>query len=97
MFIEWVSLHNNKLTGTIPSEVGLLSKLTGESSVQVHVNRDAHYTHEPYLTFFPPCIRVDWFSLSNNSLTGPIPSEIGLWTSLSKSYLFGFGGCHFYA
>ena len=63
-------------TGQIPSEIGLLSRLTN-LDLNTSVLNGTIPTEVGYLTGLPTLY------LYNNSLTGPMPSEIGLLTSLT--------------
>jgi hypothetical protein len=82
----YLDLDSNSLTGTIPSEVGLMSNL-GESSVvwllvvMIVLSCVFHCTLMLTCNFFSTA----WLFLWRNSLTGTIPSEVGLLMKLSKS------------
>jgi hypothetical protein len=83
----YLVLDSNSLTGTIPSELGLLTKL-GESSVVwllvvmiVLSCVFSLYSHA-CLSFFHS---TAWLDLSGNSLTGTIPTEIALLSNLCES------------
>ena len=82
-----VTLDNNVLTGLIPSEVGLMTSLTGfelgESIVEPGILQPwqccecvAIFDAQLFLLF------ID--ALGPNTLTGLIPSEVGLLTSLTR-------------
>ncbi len=82
-----MSLAGNSLTGTIPSEVGLLTKLSELSVVWF-----ASCNDYVVMCFFIvlSCLLViflsrDYLYLDNNSLTGTIPSEVGLMLNLGES------------
>jgi hypothetical protein len=82
-----LSLAGNSLTGTIPSEVGLLTKLSELSVVWF-----ASCNDYVVMCFFIvlSCLLViflsrDYLYLDNNSLTGTIPSEVGLMLNLGES------------
>ena len=85
----YLYLDNNTLTGIIPSEIGLFTNL-GESC--------CHFLLSPicpgmYVCSCVSCILIlnstDTLDLSSNTLSGTIPSEIGLLSNLSESC------CHF--
>ncbi len=69
-----LSLWGNSLTGTIPSEVGLLTKLGKSSVVWLLVVM--------IVLIFYSTARLD---LDFNNLTGTIPSQIALMSNLSES------------
>jgi hypothetical protein len=80
-----LSLSSNSLTGTIPSEVGLLTKLSELSVVwflvvMIVLSCVFHCTLMLAFIFYSTA----WLSLWGNSLTGTIPSEVVLLTKLSK-------------
>jgi hypothetical protein len=84
-----LSLWDNSLTGTIPSELGLMSNLCESSVVWLLVVVIVFLC-----VFFMvlSCLLVIFHStayldLSVNSLTGTIPSEVGLLTKLSESII----------
>jgi hypothetical protein len=75
------------LTGTIPSEVSLLTKLSELSVVwllvvMIVLSCVFHWTLMRALVIFDSTAYLD---LCCNSLTGTIPSQLGLLTKLSKS------------
>jgi hypothetical protein len=84
-----VALHLslNSLTGTIPSQVGLMSNL-GESSVvwllvvMIVLSCVFHCTLSCLLVIFHSTAILTLFG---NSLTGTIPSEVGLMSNLCES------------
>jgi hypothetical protein len=82
----YLSLYDNSLTGTIPSEVGLLTKLSESSVVWLLV---VIIVLSCVFFIVLSCLLVifnstDDLSLDSNSLTGTIPSEVGLLTKLSE-------------
>jgi hypothetical protein len=78
-------LSENSLTGTIPSEVGLLTKLSELSVVWILVVRIV-LSCVCHCTLMLACHihSTAYLSLWGNSLTGTIPSEVGLLTKLSE-------------
>ena len=76
-----VDLSNNNITGTLPSTIGLLTKLQ-----QLCV-----LSHELHLlpTFISPLLCCIDRELGQNSLTGSIPSSVGSMSSLRYMYTFG--------
>jgi len=78
--VTWLSLGWNKLTGTIPSELGNLTSLTN-----LHLGGNS-------LTGTIPAelgnlSNLTWLNLQLNSLTGTIPSEFGNLTNLTNFYI----------
>lgn len=78
-------LFDNCLTGTIPSEVGRLTNLSEFSNVSSAAISTS-------VSSFPCCIfkllHLDALWLLSNTLTGTIPSEIGLFTDLVALNLY---------
>lgn len=72
-----ITLSSNSLTGEIPSEIGLLNKLT---DLSLHMNQ----LSGTIPTSFGLLDSLNWMYLNENNLVGTIPSEIPLLrTSLS--------------
>jgi hypothetical protein len=85
--IEHLFLANNKLNGTIPNELGLLSNLSESSIVWLLVVRIVwscvfFIVLSCLLVIFHSTARL---SLWDNSLTGTIPSQIALMSNLGES------------
>jgi high-affinity K+ transport system ATPase subunit B len=80
-----LSLSSNSLTGTIPTEIALMSNLCEYSLVWllvvIVVMCFSLYSHA-CLSFFHS---TAWLSLFNNSLTGTIPSQTALMSNLCES------------
>lgn len=80
---EILYLGNNSLTGTIPSQIGLLTDLSKSRETLLQP-----FCLDPTsLASLTPCLRLPStarLSLSGNRLTGTIPSEIHLLTKLSE-------------
>lgn len=76
----YLNLDGNNLTGSIPSEIGLLTKL---SEFRCKFSNIVHIL----ITFVFVCkfMTTADLWLSYNALTDTIPSEIGYLTKLSKS------------
>ncbi|CAB9507064.1 STYKc [Seminavis robusta] len=83
--LQWLSLQGNKFSGTLISELGKMSSLEYlHVSNLVHRNKDLQGT-----------IPLDWFALPNlkslalssTKISGSVPSEVGLLTSLESLIL----------
>ncbi|PXY41171.1 hypothetical protein DMB65_09460 [Flavobacterium cheongpyeongense] len=78
--VTGVVLSNNKLSGTIPAEIGLLTKLT---SLQLHTNQlSGTIPAEIGLL-----TKLTSLQLHTNQLSGTIPAEIGQLTLLQTLHL----------
>jgi hypothetical protein len=79
-------LYDNLLMGTIPSEAGLLTKLSELSVVWLLVVRIV-LSCVCHCTLMLACHihSTAWLSLYYNSLTGTIPSQIALLSNLCES------------
>lgn len=77
-----ISLWNNSLTGTLPSEIGALTNLS-ECAVIVMNDFFCLFTNEAYFLLLLPLYSTAWLHLKGNSLTGTVGSEIGLLANLS--------------
>jgi hypothetical protein len=75
-----LALHNNSLTGTIPSEIGTMTALSKSTCCVLPCRDDCGLILMYHLFDF-----TDKLYLHTNSLTGTVPSEIGTMTALSKS------------
>jgi hypothetical protein len=81
-----LDLSSNSLTGTIPSQIALMSNLCGSSIVWLLVVMIVCHVFFIALS----CLLVIFHSIAgldvrSNGLTGTIPSEVGLLTKLSES------------
>jgi hypothetical protein len=79
LFTAYLSLYNNTLEGTIPSEVGSMISVCKQLSLFALVLTRLLPIH----ISLPICFVVH-LPLFNNALTGAIPSEVGRLTSLCK-------------
>jgi len=86
----------NQLTGSILSELGLLTNLEwiwlgkyGHSLDLYWEEHDWNLSSTSTFAFFP--LLHDALILDNNQLTGSIPSELGLLTNLELIYLCKYG------
>jgi hypothetical protein len=82
---DTLQLYGNSLTGTIPSQIALMSNLCESSVVwllvvMIVLSCVFHWTLMLACHFHSTA----FLSLSRNSLTGTIPSEVGLLTKLSE-------------
>ena len=85
--MSWLSLDNNQLDGSIPSELGSLSNL----EYLALVNNQLSGSIPPKLGNLS---NLTFLFLNNNRLVGNIPSEIGrlstlVWFNLSNNQLSG--------
>jgi hypothetical protein len=71
-----LDLSGNRLTGTIPSEVGLLTELSESSVVWLLVVMIVLCVFHCNLILACHIHSTAWLDLSFNSLTGTIPSQI---------------------
>ncbi len=83
---DYLDLYKNSLTGTMPSVVGLLTKLS-ESIVVWLLVAMIVFSCVFYCTLMLACHIhfTAYLDLSVNSLVGTIPSEVGLLMKLSES------------
>ena len=77
-----LNLHKTSLQGSIPLEIGILSKLT---YLDLSFN---NLTGELPLSL-TNLTQLEWFDISFNSITGPIPSSLGLLTNLTHLAMRG--------
>lgn len=75
-----LSIHFNRLEGQIPSEIGLLTKLSTYWRFWMMFVSYLLQTYADALTLSPAAL----LSLWGNNLTGRIPPEIGNLTNLSE-------------
>jgi hypothetical protein len=83
----YLDLSGNRLNGTIPSEVELLTKLSESSVVWLLV---VMIVLSCVFFIVLSCLHVifhstAWLLLNSNGLTGTIPSQIGLLSNLCES------------
>jgi hypothetical protein len=83
-------LYDNSLTGTIPSQVGLMSNLGESSVVWLLVVMIALCVFHCTLMLACHIHSTAGLYLYDNSLTGTIPSEIALLSNLSESSVVWF-------
>jgi hypothetical protein len=88
-------LSSNSLTGTIPSQIALLTKLSESSIVWLLV---VMIVLSCVFLIVLSCLLVIFhstagLSLSGNSLTGIVPSEVGLLTKISESSVVWLLAC----
>jgi hypothetical protein len=86
-----LDLWFNSLTGTIPTEIALMSNLCESSVVRllvVMIVLSCVFHCTLTLAFYFHSIA--YLALYNNSLTGTIPSQIGSLTHLGKSIVVWF-------
>ena len=86
--LQGLELYGNRLTGTIPTELGRLTSMQG-----LHIDNNQ-------LTGTIPAelgrlSNLRWLTLHDNRLTGEVPTELGRLTNLQQLYLSGnrFSGC----
>ena len=76
-----LSLSERGLTGSIPSEIGILTNLT-------HLSLSSNFLTGNIPLEIGNLTNLTWLDLGVNQLTGSIPSEIGNLTNLSRLYLY---------
>lgn len=74
------SLEYNKLSGRIPTELGLLTNL-------IFLDLEFNALNGTIPTELCQLTNLQYLSLRGNLLTGPLPSCMGLWTDLDTLYL----------
>jgi len=79
IYTDALVLSLNSLTGTIPSEIGVLAQLGRYYCCCLGLCN--YFSAHAFLV----CPFTEYFDLHVNALTGSIPSEIGLLTDLSKN------------
>ena len=77
-----IELASRDLTGTIPAELGNLTKLT-----RLHLNNNE--LTGPIPPGLGNLTKLIELRLQSNELTGPIPAELGALTGLTRLYLYG--------
>jgi hypothetical protein len=79
---EAISLSANRMTGFIPSEIGLLTKLGTSSWQRGSALFVAARCNQSFsCTVYPTVVALN---LENNKFSGTIPTEIALLTSLRE-------------
>jgi len=81
-----LSLSVNRLSGTVPFEVGNLSKLG-----KIFISNSIHGTKfDPKLltSSVHHCFFLEYLFLANNEIIGTIPFEISMLTNLKEAHLF---------
>jgi Leucine-rich repeat (LRR) protein len=78
--VSTLYLPRNSLTGSIPTELGLLGNLMG-------LNLSGNSLTGTIPTELRLLSNLTWLSLDNNSLTGSIPTELGLLSNLTTLHL----------
>ncbi|KAK8571840.1 hypothetical protein V6N12_027910 [Hibiscus sabdariffa] len=80
--LRWLSLSGNKINGSIPSEIELLSNL-------VHLGLDNNMLVGSIPSALGRLTKLKFLSLFGNKISGSIPSEIGFLSNLVELYLHG--------
>jgi Leucine-rich repeat (LRR) protein len=73
--VFFFSLAANNLTGTLPSEIGLLTSLT-------HISLFNNWISGSIPSTFDSLTGLTFFAIENNNITSTIPDWIGKWTNL---------------
>jgi Leucine-rich repeat (LRR) protein len=89
LYLGW-----NQLTGSIPSEIGILTNLTGLSLYNNQLTGSippeiGNLTNLESLSLWGNCYSIEYtteINLSISGLTGEIPPEIGNLTNLNRLY-----------
>ena len=81
--MDFLSLNSNAFEGTIPSQIGLLTKLVSLWLSDTQLSGTV--PEELYMWLSP----LEWLDLSNSALSGTISNNIGLLTNLGRLYLSG--------
>jgi hypothetical protein len=80
--VSKITIYNNNLNGFIPSDIGNLNNLTDlalgyEPMLYGVIPAEIGQLMELESLFIGNCINIRWLALFGNSLTDPIPPEIG--------------------
>jgi hypothetical protein len=82
--LDTLSMFENRLAGTLPSQIGLLNRLSKSPVPLAPVPHWLKRSHSSTSLFLPG--RID---LHDNSFTGSLPTEIGLLRDLRGTFPFG--------
>lgn len=81
MIITEIDLSENKLAGTLPSELGLLTGITSNFKMQQNALIESVPTELGMLTGME-----SYFLLFSTDMTGEVPTELGMMTAMKKRF-----------